>query len=182
MKGHGKRVAALSVEIARRYGLDEEAVNQIEIAAVLHDIGTIVFPGALIKKYCGGSCSTEELERYRRHPVEGQNLPDENLTQDEILQQAALFHIKQFTFSKFDPTVVKILLDILKEKGVNQAREKKLTFQELEPGMCLTRSVYSSKGHFILPHKTELDSGNLERLKTILDNKELTDTFFVLSK
>jgi putative nucleotidyltransferase with HDIG domain len=42
--GHSARVAGLSVAIARELGVDEEAVIEIEYAALLHDIGTLSIP------------------------------------------------------------------------------------------------------------------------------------------
>ena len=73
-------------------------------------------------------------------------------------------------------------MDVFKDKGIGLAREKKVTFGELEPGMCLTRSLYSSKGRFILPHKTELTSDLLEKINVILSNGEISDAFFIVSK
>jgi hypothetical protein len=40
-KGHGERVAGLSVGVARELGLSPEDVQQVEYAAYLHDIGAI---------------------------------------------------------------------------------------------------------------------------------------------
>ncbi|MGZ4105475.1 MAG: HD-GYP domain-containing protein, partial [Actinomycetota bacterium] len=42
--GHSKRVAELSVEIARELGVNEQAITEIEYAALLHDIGRVSIP------------------------------------------------------------------------------------------------------------------------------------------
>jgi response regulator RpfG family c-di-GMP phosphodiesterase len=253
MKGHGKRVSDLSVDMARIMGLGEEETTRIEIAAILHDIGTIGFPPSLIDKRAENRCSDQEKALYRTHPVEGQSIlafisgfddvgllirhhherydgkgyPDQlgesriplgsriiavadiydrltqrpkprrstlieafladggmtrdDLTEEELLRQAALFHIKQQAFSEYDPDIVKVFMDVLRQRGVNLTRESQVRFNALKPGMCLTRSIYSHSGRFILPHKTELTETIIAKLNIILENKDIPDAFYVLN-
>ncbi|MBU4478572.1 MAG: HD-GYP domain-containing protein [Candidatus Omnitrophica bacterium] len=48
--GHQQRVAALACEIAKELGFSEEQIEGIKIAGVLHDIGKIYVPDALLTK------------------------------------------------------------------------------------------------------------------------------------
>jgi putative nucleotidyltransferase with HDIG domain len=43
-EGHSRRVAELCVEIARELGVEEQEINEIEYAALLHDIGRVSMP------------------------------------------------------------------------------------------------------------------------------------------
>ncbi len=67
--GHSGRVAAYSREIARRYGYSEKDQNEIYMMGLLHDVGKIGVPDAVINK--PGRLTDEEFEEIRNHPVMG---------------------------------------------------------------------------------------------------------------
>ncbi|MEA2016790.1 MAG: PAS domain S-box protein, partial [Actinomycetota bacterium] len=48
--GHQKRVAKLSVAIARELGLSNETIESIRLAAIIHDIGKINIPASILTK------------------------------------------------------------------------------------------------------------------------------------
>jgi HD-GYP domain-containing protein (c-di-GMP phosphodiesterase class II) len=64
---HSQAVLALAVGVAERIGLDEPALEQVRQAALLHDVGKIAIPDAVLKK-CG-PLSSEEWEVMRTHPI-----------------------------------------------------------------------------------------------------------------
>jgi HD-GYP domain-containing protein (c-di-GMP phosphodiesterase class II) len=68
-RGHGARVAALSRRIAIERTLDADTVAAIEQAALLHDIGTIAVPDAMLRK--PGALAAAEWEHVRQHPIVG---------------------------------------------------------------------------------------------------------------
>ena len=67
--GHSGRVAAYSREIARRAGYSLKAQNEIFMMGLLHDVGKIGVPDAVINK--PGKLTEEEYARIRNHPVMG---------------------------------------------------------------------------------------------------------------
>lgn len=67
--GHSRRVAAYSVEIGRRYGLDEEQLEHLYYGALLHDIGKIGVPDSILNK--SGKLTDEEFEKIKEHPRTG---------------------------------------------------------------------------------------------------------------
>ncbi len=67
--GHSGRVADYSKEIARRFGYSDKAQDQIYIMGLLHDVGKIGVPDAIINK--GGKLTEEEYEIIKTHPVKG---------------------------------------------------------------------------------------------------------------
>ena len=69
--GHSKRVAAMSGELAKRMGLYENEISELETAAILHDIGLIGIPLSVFDKGMK-SLSEAEKEMYKQHPVMGQ--------------------------------------------------------------------------------------------------------------
>ena len=76
--GHAFRVAEYSREIARRFGYDEERAQGIYMIGLLHDIGKIGIPDAIINKPT--ELSDEEYELTKHHPEMGwqilQNIPE----------------------------------------------------------------------------------------------------------
>lgn len=67
--GHSNRVAVLSVEIGRRYGLKGEQLEQLHYSALLHDIGKIGIPDSILKK--NDKLTKEEYAIIMRHPTIG---------------------------------------------------------------------------------------------------------------
>lgn len=68
-KGHSQRVAMYAMEIAKRYGYDDEKQENIYFAGILHDIGKIGISDEIINKT--GKLTDEEYEIIKTHPVIG---------------------------------------------------------------------------------------------------------------
>jgi HD-GYP domain-containing protein (c-di-GMP phosphodiesterase class II) len=69
---HSSAVVGHAVAIARRLGLTEEEVAEVQQVALLHDIGKIAVPDAILHK--PGRLDEDEWEIMRRHPVTGADL------------------------------------------------------------------------------------------------------------
>ncbi|HYV17669.1 MAG TPA: HD domain-containing phosphohydrolase [Verrucomicrobiae bacterium] len=67
--GHSARVGAYTVAVARRMGLDEPDLTHIYRGALLHDVGKIGIPDAILRK--PGKLTSEEWKEMRRHPEIG---------------------------------------------------------------------------------------------------------------
>ena len=67
--GHSVRVAEYSAEIARRAGYDVSALQRIYITGLLHDVGKIGIPDAIINK--NGKLDDEEYAIIKTHPEKG---------------------------------------------------------------------------------------------------------------
>lgn len=65
-EGHSQRVMELTVALARSYGLDEEAIHHIKRGALLHDMGKIGVPDAILHK--PDKLTEEEWKVMRTHP------------------------------------------------------------------------------------------------------------------
>ncbi len=63
---HSARVTALTVRLARALGIDGEELEHIRQGAMLHDIGKIGVPDAILRK--AGALAEEEWAVMRRHP------------------------------------------------------------------------------------------------------------------
>lgn len=69
---HARDVVDLSERVARRLGLDERALRDVHYAAILHDIGKIGVPTAILRK--PGKLTEEEFEQIKTHSDVGGRL------------------------------------------------------------------------------------------------------------
>ncbi|MEW6561763.1 MAG: HD domain-containing phosphohydrolase [Pseudomonadota bacterium] len=70
--GHQRRVAELSVAIAREMGLGEVQVHGIHLAAIVHDIGKISVPAEILSK--PGHLNEIEYSLIKMHPKVGHDI------------------------------------------------------------------------------------------------------------
>lgn len=66
---HSREVVALARGVARRLGLDESQTSEVEQIALLHDLGKIAIPDAILRK--PGPLTSHEQMLMRQHPVVG---------------------------------------------------------------------------------------------------------------
>jgi putative two-component system response regulator len=69
---HLVRIADYSTEIARAMGLSAKDVNYLKYASVMHDIGKLVVPDAILKKTSG--LTPEEREIVKKHAALGADI------------------------------------------------------------------------------------------------------------
>ena len=63
---HSTRLAEWAIRVARKLNIPEEQLYPVEVAALLHDIGKIGVPDAILKKQ--GPLTAEERALINRHP------------------------------------------------------------------------------------------------------------------
>ena len=63
---HSTRLAEWAIRVARQMNIPEQRSYQVEVAALLHDIGKIGVPDAILKK--NGPLTSEERAIINRHP------------------------------------------------------------------------------------------------------------------
>jgi putative nucleotidyltransferase with HDIG domain len=81
--GHSQRVSEFSVAIGRHMNLSEPDLHQLRIGALLHDIGKIGIPDAILGK--PGHLNQEETATMREHPTIGANImKNVRLLRDEL--------------------------------------------------------------------------------------------------
>jgi HD-GYP domain-containing protein (c-di-GMP phosphodiesterase class II) len=68
-RGHSERIRDFSLVIAQEMALPEDRMKHIEIAALLHDVGKIGVPEAVLRKQ--GKLTDEEFAEIKKHPALG---------------------------------------------------------------------------------------------------------------
>ena len=71
-RGHTERVAELALRMGEHLNLDQEHLVFVHQAALLHDIGKIGIPDAILNK--PGPLTIAEMEIVREHPVRGEEI------------------------------------------------------------------------------------------------------------
>ncbi|OGO79258.1 MAG: hypothetical protein A2Y23_01395 [Clostridiales bacterium GWB2_37_7] len=70
--GHTRRVGIISRKIGERLGLDEEKLNYLEIAGMIHDIGKVGVPESILNK--PDKLTNEEYEIIKKHSEIGETI------------------------------------------------------------------------------------------------------------
>ncbi len=92
-KGHSGRVADYSKEIARRFGYSSERQEEIYMMGLLHDVGKIGVPDAVINK--PGKLTDEEYAIIKTHPGRGAKIL-QNIEEMPKLATGARWHHERF--------------------------------------------------------------------------------------
>lgn len=88
---HSERVAMLSVEIAKKKGIsDKNYLNDIERAALLHDVGKITIERMTLQKPT--SLTRNEIKEIKLHPVVGANILSKIKGMEDISKYVLYHH------------------------------------------------------------------------------------------
>jgi putative nucleotidyltransferase with HDIG domain len=68
--GHSERVVTFSLRLGRELDLDRDQLKALEFGSLLHDIGKIGVPDAILRK--PAKLTSDEWIKMREHPVHGQ--------------------------------------------------------------------------------------------------------------
>lgn len=70
--GHSERVVTFSLRLGHELGLSREQLRDLELGALLHDIGKIGVPDAILRK--PAKLNEEEWAKMKLHPLHGQKI------------------------------------------------------------------------------------------------------------
>lgn len=71
-RGHCQRVMEISCELGRAMGLNEDEIEDLRYAAILHDIGKIGISASILNKQ--GKLTEEEFNEIKKHPYIAYNI------------------------------------------------------------------------------------------------------------
>jgi putative nucleotidyltransferase with HDIG domain len=95
-EGHSQRVTELTLALARMMGLSDRELSNIRRGALLHDIGKMGIPDAILMKQ--GALTDEEWALMKKHPL----FAHEMIAHIQYLQDA--LDIPQYHHEKWDGT------------------------------------------------------------------------------
>ena len=91
--GHSQRVAYLCKEISKAMGCSRSFIDQIMMAALLHDTGKIGVEDAILRK--PGALSQQEYDIIMQHPVIGMRII-ESIHLSPVVNDAVLYHHRRY--------------------------------------------------------------------------------------
>ena len=91
--GHSSRVAEYAVKIAELSGKSDEECQQIYFTALLHDVGKVGIPDAIINK--PGKLTQEEFNIIKQHPEKGNRILSQ-IDEFSYLSLGAHFHHERY--------------------------------------------------------------------------------------
>ena len=93
--GHVRRIGLFSAHLAEAAGWTQEEVEDIRLAAPMHDIGKIGVPDAILRKE--GPLTTDEFDVIKSHTtIGGQILGDSEFPMLQMAHEIALYHHERF--------------------------------------------------------------------------------------
>lgn len=87
---HSTRVTEFSMKIAAKMGFSEKELGDLELAALLHDVGKIAVPESILNK--PGKLTKEEFEVIKEHPVRGEAILSPVIELKEIARVVRAHH------------------------------------------------------------------------------------------
>jgi diguanylate cyclase (GGDEF)-like protein len=91
--GHSVRVAKAAEEIAKRLGWNEEEIHNLHYVALLHDIGKIGVPDAILNK--PSKLCNEEFAIIKKHPMIGNEIL-KDIHMIRHVAEGALYHHERY--------------------------------------------------------------------------------------
>ncbi len=91
--GHSTNVMEYAVKISKALGLEDNEVENVKYAGLLHDIGKIGVKDVILSKQ--GKLTSEEISELRKHPVYGANIMEKVAILKDIAP-LALYHHERF--------------------------------------------------------------------------------------
>ncbi len=148
---HVKRVSEYSRVLAKGYGLGSEAVEEIRIASMLHDIGKLLIPVEILEK--PGKLTNEEFDIIKKHTKYGSDLLEK--TKGSVLEKAKLIaneHHEKWDgtgYNKKRGTEISIVARIVAVADVYDALVSKRSYKDSWSEKDAALEIYRSSGtHF----------------------------------
>ena len=174
-KGHCQRVSAYAVEIGTRLALPDHTMRDLELAAILHDIGKIGIDEAILRKPT--RLTFEEMQAMHEHPAIGERI----LRSVEPLQLVAsyiIYHHEHYDGRGYPngargeeiPLIARIISVADAYDSMSSRRPYRETLPEEESLTRLRTKAGSQFDPQIVSIFLELyDTGVIERIKRATD-------------
>jgi putative nucleotidyltransferase with HDIG domain len=91
---HTLHVSALSIALAQKIGMDKDQVQEVALAAILHDLGKLLIPESIMFK--ASRLTEKEFEVMKLHPKLGYDIICETLKLPEHIALPALEHQEMY--------------------------------------------------------------------------------------
>ena len=112
---HSVAVSGLMIGLAHGLNLSQDLVLEAGIAGMLHDIGKIAVPDAILNK--PGKLTDEEFDVIRKHPNAGMNILTNNEYLSESVLDVCLHHHEKYDGSGYPHRLAKEQISLFSRMG-----------------------------------------------------------------
>lgn len=155
--GHSLRVAEYSREIARRAGLSKEMQNDIYMMGLLHDVGKIGVPDAIINK--PARLTEEEYAVIKTHPVMGAGIL-KNIKDFPKLITGARWHHERYDGKGYPDGIggdeIPLEARIIAVADAYDAMSSRRSYRDVLPQEIVRAEIKKGKGTQFDPVMTEI--------------------------
>lgn len=155
--GHSIRVAQYAKEIAKRYGKTEKEQEEIYFIGLLHDIGKIGIPNAIINK--SSKLSDEEYNLIKAHPQIGANIL-KNMTEIEGVSIGAHWHHERYDGKGYPDGLkgeeIPEIARIISVADVYDTMTSKRSYRDVLPQHIAREEIEKGKGTQFDPYFAEI--------------------------
>ena len=168
--GHVRRIGLYSAHLAETAGWTKQQVDDIRLAAPMHDIGKIGVPDAILQKK--GPLTTDEFEVIKSHTtIGGQILGDSEFPMLQLAQDIALFHHEKWEGKGYPenrsaeeiPEAARIVALVDVYDALSQDR----VYRKAEPEDEVLRKMEKAKGNHFDPYFYDLFMKSLPAFRRI---------------
>lgn len=161
--GHSLRVAEYSREIARRAGLSGESQNDIYMMGLLHDVGKIGVPDAIINK--PAHLTEEEYSVIKNHPVMGARIL-KNIKDFPKLITGARWHHERYDGKGYPDGIageeIPLEARIIAVADAYDAMSSRRSYRDVLPQEVVRREIEKGRGTQFDPMMTEIALGMID--------------------
>ncbi len=161
--GHSTRVAEYSCKIAERMGMSEEAQDEIYMMGLLHDVGKIGVPDAIINK--PAKLTDEEYTVIMNHPVLGARIL-KGITEFPKMAIGARWHHERYDGKGYPDGLsgeeIPLEARIIAVADAYDAMSSRRSYRSILPQEVVRAEVVKGKG-------TQFDPAIAETMLTMID-------------
>lgn len=148
---HSVAVCALMIALARTLGLDDAQTRQAGLAGLLHDVGKMMIPGAILDK--PGKLTEAEFETMKSHPAEGHRMLLAGVGVSEYALDVCLHHHEKMDGSGYPEGLPGDQISLFAKMGavcdVYDAITSDRPYKRgWEPAESIRKMAEWSRGHF----------------------------------
>ena len=147
---HSVAVCALMIALARQLDLDEAQVREAGLAGMLHDIGKMAVPWALLNK--PGKLTDDEFVTMRKHPLAGREILLAGKQASALVQDVCLHHHEKVDGSGYPHRLVGEQISLFARMGaVCDVYDAISSDRPYKKGWSPAESIHKMaewKGHF----------------------------------
>lgn len=161
--GHSLRVAEYSKEIARRAGLSEETQGDIYMMGLLHDVGKIGVPDAIINK--PAHLTEDEYAVIKNHPIMGARIL-KNIKDFPKLITGARWHHERYDGMGYPDGIagedIPLEARIIAIADAYDAMSSRRSYRDVLPQEIVRAEIVKGRGTQFDPVMTEIALGMID--------------------